>query len=93
MIAGAALIAGDRLIGWEHLPQHLQNASRALQAAPPWQPLPLDDVRQEHILRVLELCRGNRVRTAKMLGIGRTSLYRYLKRNGNHPKNLATSAL
>jgi DNA-binding protein Fis len=42
----------------------------------------LDAVRKEHIERVLELCSGNRVRAAQMLGIGRTSLYRYLKREG-----------
>jgi len=45
-----------------------------------WSPLPLDEVRSVHIQRVLEMCNGNRVRTAQVLGIGRTSLYRFLKR-------------
>jgi DNA-binding protein Fis len=31
---------------------------------------------------VLEMCQGNRLRAAQILGIGRTSLYRYLKRDG-----------
>jgi len=35
-----------------------------------------------HIQRVLQMCEGNRVRAAQVLGIGRTSLYRYLKRAG-----------
>jgi DNA-binding NtrC family response regulator len=34
-----------------------------------------------HIQRVLAMCMGNRLRAAQVLGIGRTSLYRYLKRD------------
>jgi DNA-binding NtrC family response regulator len=44
-----------------------------------WRPLPLSEMRRIHIRRVLETCNGNRVRAARMLGIGRTSLYRFLK--------------
>lgn len=44
-----------------------------------WRPLSLEEVRKSHIRRVLELCLGNRLRAAQILGIGRTSLYRYLK--------------
>src|SRR6202140_4399049 len=44
------------------------------------QPLPLEEIRRQHIRRVLDACEGNRVRTAQLLGIGRTSLYRFLKR-------------
>jgi ActR/RegA family two-component response regulator len=47
-----------------------------------WKPLSLDDVRKMHIQRVLEMCQGNRLRAAQILGIGRTSLYRYLKHDG-----------
>lgn len=42
-----------------------------------------DYLRRQHIQRVLEMCRGNRVRAAEMLGIGRTSLYRFLKRENS----------
>jgi DNA-binding NtrC family response regulator len=45
-----------------------------------WQPLPLAEVRRIHIQQVLVACKGNRVRAAQTLGIGRTSLYRYMKR-------------
>lgn len=41
----------------------------------------LAEVRRTHIQYVLESCHGNRVRAARMLGIGRTSLYRFLKRS------------
>jgi DNA-binding protein Fis len=39
-----------------------------------------------HIQRVLDICKGNRLRAAQVLGIGRTSLYRYLKRDGENMK-------
>ena len=45
-----------------------------------WRPLPLDEVRRSTSSAVLESCEGNRVRAAQLLGIGRTSLYRHLKR-------------
>jgi ActR/RegA family two-component response regulator len=64
------------------LPEHFQQPVHAVGFEKSWRPLPLDEVRNEHIDRVLELCAGNRVRAAQMLGIGRTSLYRYLKREG-----------
>jgi DNA-binding protein Fis len=41
--------------------------------------LSLGEVRKIHIQRVLNICQGNRLRAAQVLGIGRTSLYRYLK--------------
>lgn len=49
-----------------------------------WRPLPLSEMRRIHIRRVLETCHGNRVRAARMLGIGRTSLYRFLKSSDKH---------
>jgi DNA-binding NtrC family response regulator len=55
------------------------HASSASPASEPWRPLPLSEMRRIHIRRVLETCNGNRVRAARMLGIGRTSLYRFLK--------------
>ena len=46
-----------------------------------WRLLPLEEIRRQHIRRVLDACEGNRVRAAQLLGIGRTSLYRFLKRS------------
>jgi transcriptional regulator with PAS, ATPase and Fis domain len=82
VIASAAITANSDFIDVGDLPEHLQRSRRhTASAATVWSPLPLDEVRSVHIQRVLEMCHGNRVRTAQVLGIGRTSLYRFLKRS------------
>ena len=82
VISSASLVALNDFIDVHDLPEHLQKPARTVGLEKSWRPLPLNEVRNEHIDRVLELCTGNRVRAAQMLGIGRTSLYRYLKREG-----------
>ena len=82
VISSASLVAVNDFIDVHDLPEHLQKPERAAAPAKSWRPIPLDEIRREHIERVLHLCSGNRVRAAQMLGIGRTSLYRYLKREG-----------
>jgi len=64
------------------LPQHLQHRGSRTSDGEEWRPLSLEEVRKVHIRRVLEMCQGNRLRAAQILEIGRTSLYRYLKRDG-----------
>lgn len=82
IISGAAITASADFIDVTDLPEHLQRPqSRSLHIEDSWRPLPLEEVRKQHIQRVLEMCNGNRVRAAQMLGIGRTSLYRFLKRS------------
>jgi len=82
VISSAALVSLNDFIDVHDLPEHLQKPERAEAPSKSWRPMPLEEVRREHIERVLDLCSGNRVRAARMLGIGRTSLYRYLKREG-----------
>jgi len=83
VISSACITATGDFIDLVDLPEHLQH-----QQAPrtgsvdDWQPLSLEDVRKIHIQRVLDMCQGNRLRAAHILCIGRTSLYRYLKRDG-----------
>lgn len=81
VISSAALTASADFVDVGDLPESLQRPRRrATHVENSWRPLPLDEVRKQHIQRVLEMCNGNRVRAAQMLGIGRTSLYRFLKR-------------
>jgi|SRR5690348_4550267 len=42
--------------------------------------LQMDEVKRIHIKSVLDMCEGGRMKAAHILGIGRTSLYRFLKR-------------
>jgi transcriptional regulator with PAS, ATPase and Fis domain len=82
VISGASLVAVSDFIDIHDLPSQVQGSPAHRTNGDAWRPVPLQDVRKEHIRRVLEVCGGNRVRASQMLGIGRTSLYRYLKRKG-----------
>ncbi|HWG58684.1 MAG TPA: sigma-54 dependent transcriptional regulator [Candidatus Acidoferrales bacterium] len=85
VISSAAITATSDFLDVKDLPKHMQRPERAaIGPDETWRPLPLDEVRGIHIQRVLEMCRGNRVRAAQVLGIGRTSLYRFLKRSQKH---------
>ncbi len=79
-ISSACITATAEVIDVEDLPESLRQPEGIAPVEPGWRPLTLDEVRREHIERVLRNCQGNRLRAAQMLGIGRTSLYRFLKR-------------
>jgi transcriptional regulator of acetoin/glycerol metabolism len=42
----------------------------------------LDELERTHILRVLELCEGQKTKAATMLGINRTTLWKKLRQYG-----------
>jgi len=81
VISSAAITAKADFIDVADLPEHLRKPHRPF-AGPEenWRPLPLEEVRRIHIQCVLDMCKGNRARAAQVLGIGRTSLHRFLKR-------------
>ena len=43
--------------------------------------VPLDEVEQQHVRKVVEQCHGNMSRAAEMLGITRQTLYKKIKNN------------
>ena len=83
VISCACLTSVNEFIDVDDLPENLQKpAAHSGRIGETWRPLPLEEVRRQHIRRVLEACEGNRVRASQLLGIGRTSLYRFLKGTG-----------
>jgi DNA-binding NtrC family response regulator len=81
VVSSAAITTSGDFIDLCDLPENLQHPGQRSTGGPEWRPLSLDEVRKAHIQRVLQMCMGNRLRAAQVLGIGRTSLYRYLKQD------------
>src|SRR6266704_3509310 len=81
VISSACITTTGDFVDLGDLPEHLQHRGSLSPQGDDWRPLSLAEVRKMNIQRVLEMCQGNRLRAAQVLGIGRTSLYRYLKRD------------
>ena len=81
VISSAAITTSGDFIDLADLPENFQHPWQRNEVGGDWRPLSLDEVSKVHIQRVLQMCMGNRLRAAQVLGIGRTSLYRYLKRD------------
>jgi transcriptional regulator of acetoin/glycerol metabolism len=79
VISSASITTMGDFIDIADLPEQLQHCRTGVGSRDDWRPLSMDEVRKQHIQRVLGMCEGNRLRAAQVLGIGRTSLYRYLK--------------
>src|SRR6202007_1184165 len=82
VISSACITVVGDFVDLADLPEHLQHRDPRARQDDDWKPLSLEEVRKMHIESVLEMCKGIRLRAAQILGIGRTSLYRYLKRDG-----------
>jgi DNA-binding NtrC family response regulator len=82
----AIVLAGDAVIGPEHLPPEVRHqlvsdsppvAGDGLATSPP---LSLEEMERMHVLRVLKHCGGNREEASRILGISRRTLSRMMKR-------------
>jgi DNA-binding NtrC family response regulator len=81
---GCALARGD-LLRPEHLPEEVQGSGAAGPAPAGGAVRPairLADAEREHVLSVLRGCAGSQAEAARALGIGRTTLWRKLRRWG-----------
>jgi DNA-binding NtrC family response regulator len=81
VISTACITVTGDFIDLADLPEQVQRRGARASNGTEWFPLSLEDMRDAHIERVLQMCQGNRLRAAQVLGIGRTSLYRYLKKD------------
>lgn len=94
IIERALVLATGEVLLPEHLPAEVLEAAKL--AEPPTSAserpsqaaqkatgnLSLADIERDHILRVLEMVQGNKVKAASILGISRTTLYEKLKEYG-----------
>jgi two-component system response regulator HydG len=86
VIRYAAAMADGSVIQAHHLPVRLVRAHTCTSPAP-GSLRTLAEVEEEHVLSVLEACHGVQAAAARILGIGRTTLWRKLSQYGDrfHP--------
>lgn len=75
----ALSLSSDTMIGLNDLPPALSGGRRAGALD---EPRSLEDLERRAILNALQIAGGDRVRAAKLLGIGKTTIYRKLKEYG-----------
>ena len=84
-IEHAAVFSKDGLILPEYLPLHVVHANPAAPAGANANMLPLADVEQAHIRRILEAAGNNRAKAARILGISATTLWRRMRQAKMEP--------
>lgn len=90
MLERAAAYSSAPVFEFGDLPTQLQNYHLALRAHPPKQAagaeadsvVPLAEMEKKAILDSLRTLKGDKIKAARMLGIGKTTLYRKLKEYG-----------
>jgi DNA-binding NtrC family response regulator len=78
IIERAVILADGKKIEPRHLPGRFNKAD-VPSAELPKEIIPLDEMERHYILKVLETTRGNKSKTAELLGISRSALWRKLK--------------
>ncbi len=79
-----AVLSGGAVIELKHLPEELTQPTRApgSSVGERTELVTLEEAERRHVVRVLEACGGQQVDAARVLGIGRTTLWRKLKGYG-----------
>ncbi len=74
IIERAVILANDEVIGADLLPYEFDNNANDSAGS-----MDMATVEKQHIVRVLNHARGNKTETARLLGIGLTTLYRKIE--------------
>jgi len=78
VIEQAAMLTPESFIRHDDLPPYLREIKHSV----PSIPISLDEVVKRHIEMVLRQCKGNKTKTAHMLGLSRRALARKMKKHG-----------
>jgi transcriptional regulator with PAS, ATPase and Fis domain len=86
VLAHACMMAQGDAIDVRDLPDAVRNQYSSMGD---WDPdlCSLEEIQRRHIQRVLLLVNDNKAQAAEILGIGRTTLYRFLAENGANREN------
>jgi DNA-binding NtrC family response regulator len=82
VIESASIRAGSARIEAQHLPPEVRNASDRRESHPRYRAGTVDEQERESILAALDQTGGVLARSADLLGMGRTTLWRKLKSYG-----------
>ena len=81
----AVTLSHSPQVGVQDLPRKVrdfQTRHVLIAADDPSELLPLEEVERRYIARVIQACAGNKSKAARVLGIGRKTLYRHLEQTG-----------
>ena len=91
VLGHACMMAEADTIDVRDLPDYLHGQDRPPEIEFGDTPLPLDQMERRYVARVLERMGGNKVQTARILGISRAKLYSVLRESPPEDEQLAAS--
>ena len=79
IIERAVILADTTTIEFAHLPERLRKKAPSFRFAESQPFITLDEMEKAHIVRAIEITKGNRSKACELLGISRAALWRKLK--------------
>jgi DNA-binding NtrC family response regulator len=79
VISAACIMASGPVVDLQDLPEIFRTPDQGI-ASDDEELMPLEQLQQRHLLRVLSRVQGNKARAAEILGVGRNTIYQMLSR-------------